>query len=144
MWWNPFLLSTVNQIIFRLNQLGNSFNIFTLKCHLTTTVMHYPKILFETECIIPFWNHANGQNTMWLVKTAFISMLVWQCLLLAASGPTSLHPPQCLLNVGPASPVLAIIHSAPVSTSCWRECSVRRVVDGRKREFVPSSLGLDP
>ena len=29
-------------------------------------------------------------------------------------------PTQCLLNVGPASPVLASIHSALVSTSCWQ------------------------
>ena len=29
-------------------------------------------------------------------------------------------PTQCLVNVGPASPVLASIHSALVSTSCWR------------------------
>ena len=27
---------------------------------------------------------------------------------------------QCLLNVWPASPVLASIHSAIVSTSCWQ------------------------
>ena len=31
-----------------------------------------------------------------------------------------LTPSQCLLNVGPASPVLSSIHSALVSTSCWR------------------------
>ena len=28
---------------------------------------------------------------------------------------------QCLVNVGPASPALASIHSALVSTSCWRK-----------------------
>ena len=32
----------------------------------------------------------------------------------------NLTPIQCLLNVGPASPVLGRIHSAVVSTSCWR------------------------
>ena len=31
-----------------------------------------------------------------------------------------LTPIQCLLNVGSASPVLGSIHSALVSTSCWR------------------------
>ena len=31
------------------------------------------------------------------------------------------RPTQCLLNAGPASRVLASIHSALVSTSCWQE-----------------------
>ena len=31
-----------------------------------------------------------------------------------------LTPTQCLLNVWPAPPVLASIHSAIVSTSCWQ------------------------
>ena len=30
--------------------------------------------------------------------------------------------PECLLNVGSASPVMASIHAALVSTSCWRDC----------------------
>ena len=33
-----------------------------------------------------------------------------------------LTPIQCLLNVGPASPVLASINSALISISCWRKC----------------------
>ena len=37
-----------------------------------------------------------------------------------ADGENKPSPTQCLLNVRPASPVLASIHSARVSTSCWR------------------------
>ena len=33
-----------------------------------------------------------------------------------------LTPIQCLLNIGPTSQVLASIHSALVSTSCWQKC----------------------
>ena len=39
---------------------------------------------------------------------------------LSASAYCKATPTQCLLNVGPASPVLASIHSALVNTSCWR------------------------
>ena len=35
-----------------------------------------------------------------------------------AGGKYKMTPTQCLLNAGPASPVLAGIHSALVSTSC--------------------------
>ena len=38
-----------------------------------------------------------------------------------AGGDYKPTPTQCLLNVGPVSPVLASIHSALVSTSCWWE-----------------------
>ena len=38
-----------------------------------------------------------------------------------AAAPTVHTPTQCLLNVEPASPVLASIHSVLVSTSCWRD-----------------------
>ena len=37
-----------------------------------------------------------------------------------------LTPIQCLLNVGPASPVLGSIHSALVCTSCWRYIQTER------------------
>ena len=43
------------------------------------------------------------------------------CLVaLTAGGDYKPTPTQCLLNVGPALPALASIHSALVSTSCWR------------------------
>ena len=41
-------------------------------------------------------------------------------VLLTAGGDYKPTPTQCLLNVGPVSPVLASIHSVLVSTSCWR------------------------
>ena len=41
-------------------------------------------------------------------------------VLSGVSTEYKLTPIQCLLNVGPASPVLGSIHSALVSTSCWR------------------------
>ena len=40
-------------------------------------------------------------------------------VVLTAGGDYKPTPTQCMLNVGPASPVLASIHS--VSNSCWRE-----------------------
>ena len=39
-----------------------------------------------------------------------------------AGGEYKLKTTQWLLNVEPASPVLASIHSVLVSTSCWRDC----------------------
>ena len=42
----PLFLYLQQTYVFRLNHLGNSFNIFTLKCQLTTTVIHYSKILY--------------------------------------------------------------------------------------------------
>ena len=54
----PVFISTVTKSsLSGPNQLGNSFNIFTLKCYRTTTVIHYPnwpKILYSAEFIIPF------------------------------------------------------------------------------------------
>ena len=46
-----------------------------------------------------------------------------QCFLLAVVCPlsTSWHEPMSI-NIGPASPVLASIQSALVSTSCWQKC----------------------
>ena len=41
-------------------------------------------------------------------------------VVLTAGGNYKSTPTQCLLNVGLVSPVLASIHSAIVSTSCWR------------------------
>ena len=41
-------------------------------------------------------------------------------LVVTAGGEYKPTPTQCLLNVGPASPVLGRIHSALVSTSCGR------------------------
>ena len=65
------------------------------------------------------------------------------CLLIAAGlvvptagGDYKPTPTQCLLNVGPASPVLASIHSALVSTSCWRE---RVHVQTAKWEYLLNS-----
>ena len=63
------------------------------------------------------------------IKPGLIQRLVFAGLRSIASGLVVLtaggdYKPtrsQCLLNVGPASPVLASIHSALVSTSCWRE-----------------------
>ena len=49
---------------------------------------------------------------------------LWTVLSVAGGVSTeyNLIPIQCLLNVRPASPVLAIIHSDLVSNSCWRKC----------------------
>ena len=87
-----------NLIIFRLNQLGNSFNIFFN--------------IWPTLC-----DAGPKSNQHWFNAS---------CLLGCGSGSTycwrrvhKLTPTQCLFNVGPASPVLASIHSALVSTSCW-------------------------
>ena len=64
----------------------------------------------------------------WLsIKTALLQRFVFAGLrsiaaslvVLTAGGDYKPTPNQCLLNVGPASPVLASIHSALVSTSCW-------------------------
>ena len=52
----------------------------------------------------------------WDVMLGIASGLV----LLTAGGDYKPTPAQCLLNVGPASPVLASIHSVLVSTSCCR------------------------
>ena len=40
-------------------------------------------------------------------------------LVVTADGEYKPTPTQCLLNVGPVSPVLGSIHSVLVSTSCW-------------------------
>ena len=40
--------------------------------------------------------------------------------MLTAGGECKPRPTQYMLNAGPASPVLASIHSALASTSCWR------------------------
>ena len=53
-------------------------------------------------------------------RLGFAGLRVWQCILLA--GEYKPTPTQCLLNIGPASLVLASIHSVLVSTSCWRDC----------------------
>ena len=111
--------------------------------------MHWAK------CFIPFWNHADVSNTMWLVNTPCKHETLTQCWsnagLLSATlaqhqtstgstprvcwelrsiarwsasayscGEYKPTPTQCLLNVGPASPVLASIHLALVSASWWR------------------------
>ena len=51
---------------------------------------------------------------------------IQHCTVLSVGGGLSteykLTQVQCLLNVGPASPVLASIYSALVSTSCWWKC----------------------
>ena len=62
------------------------------------------------------------------IKTALVQSLVFAELrsiaaglvILTAGGEYKPTSTQCLLNVGPASPVLASIYSALVSTSCWR------------------------
>ena len=40
--------------------------------------------------------------------------------MLTAGGEYKPTPTQCLLTVGPATLVLASMHSALVTTSCWR------------------------
>ena len=63
-----------------------------------------------------------------IIKPALVQRLVFAGLrsiaaglvVLIAGGDYKPSPTQCLLNVGPASPVLASIHSALLSTSCWR------------------------
>ena len=49
------------------------------------------------------------------------SMQHWTVLSVGSGVSTEykLTPIQCMLNAGPASPVLSSIHSALVSTSCW-------------------------
>ena len=62
------------------------------------------------------------------IKPALVQRLLFAGLRSIAAGLVVLtagggyKPPltQCLLDVRPASPVLASIHSALVSTSCWR------------------------
>ena len=62
------------------------------------------------------------------IKPTLVQRLVFAGLRSIAAGLVSLTaggdykptPTQCLLNFGPASSVLASIHSALVSTSCWR------------------------
>ena len=64
------------------------------------------------------------------IKLALVQCLVFAGLrtiaaalvVLTAHGDYKPTPTQCLVNAGPASAVLASIHSALVSTSCWREC----------------------
>ena len=46
--------------------------------------------------------------------------MVWYCLQLTAGRDYKPTPTQCLLNVGPASLMLASIHSVLVSTSFCR------------------------
>ena len=58
------------------------------------------------------------------IKPAVVQSLVFAGLRsivwLTAGGDYKPTPTQCMLNVGPASPVLASIHSVLVSTSCCR------------------------
>ena len=60
------------------------------------------------------------------IKTALVQRLVFagSCntglVVLTASGNYKPTLTECLLNVGPALPVMASIYSALVSTSCWR------------------------
>ena len=56
------------------------------------------------------------------VSTGLTSRVCWAVDLAVhhVGGEYKPTPTQCLLNVGPASPVLVSILSALVSTSCWR------------------------
>ena len=71
------------------------------------------------------WSNAGPASQLSTVSTprvcwaAFNSIAIG-LVVLTAGGEFKLTPTQCLLNVGPTSPVLASIHSALVSTSCWR------------------------
>ena len=53
-----------------------------------------------------------------LVSSGLRSIAAGLLVVLTAGGEYKLTSTQCLLNVGPASPVLASIYSALVSTSC--------------------------
>ena len=63
------------------------------------------------------------------IKPALVQRLMFAGLcsiaaglvVLTTGGDYKLTQTQCLLDAGPASTVLAKIHSALVSTSCWRE-----------------------
>ena len=60
--------------------------------------------------------------------------VVWYCLQLTAGRNYNPTPTQCLLNVGPASPMLTIIHSVLVSTSFCRYLHVGGIVRTRCSE----------
>ena len=60
-----------------------------------------------------------ASNQHWF--NALCLLIAAGLVVLTAGGNYKLTPTQCLLNDGPVSPVLASIHSALVSTSCWRE-----------------------
>ena len=49
-----------------------------------------------------------------------VSWVAADLVLLTAGGDYKPTPTQCLLNIGPASQMLASIHSIQVSTSCCR------------------------
>ena len=55
----------------------------------------------------------------------FARNISWWVLLNTAGGDHKQTPTQCLVNVVPASPVLASIHSVLVSTSCCRYLHAR-------------------
>ena len=102
-----FCISTVIK-----SSLGSiSFNIFNTPCKHETL----------TRC----WSNA-GISSATLAQhytsTGSTPCVCWAAGLVVhtAGGEYKPTPTQCLLNIGPASPVLASIHSALVSTPSWR------------------------
>ena len=59
-----------------------------------------------------------SSNLHWFNASCLLGEAASLVLLNTAGGNYKPTPTQCLLNVGPASPVLASIHSVQVSTSC--------------------------
>ena len=72
---------------------------------------------------VQFWanicNADSASNQHWFNVSCL--MIAAGLVVLTAGGDYKPTPTQCLLNVGPASLVLASIYSALVSNSCWRE-----------------------
>ena len=64
----------------------------------------------------------NAGSTLVHYRRLWLSTIHWTVLSVGGGvSRVQADTIQCLLNVGSASPVLASIHSALVSTSCWRE-----------------------
>ena len=68
--------------------------------------------------VVPILAHRRS-NQHWFSASCWL--IAVRLVVLTAGGDYKPTPIQCLLNVGPASPVLASIHSALVGISCWRE-----------------------
>ena len=119
MWWSPFFISTVTK-----SSLGSiNWATVLISSHSAVWETMWPikthsKHKSLTRCYSksgpPSATLAQHQtNSGSMSRVCWVR--VWQCILLPAWTPT-----QCLLNVGPASLVLASIHLVLGSTSCWR------------------------
>ena len=71
-----------------------------------------------TQCWPTICDAGPASNQHWLNASCWELRSAGLVLLNTAGDDYKPTPTQCLLNVGPASPVLASIHSVLVSTSC--------------------------